>query len=536
MLGSAPIVGKQGIQKDFAQIPSVHVARSSFKRDFDIKDTMEFDQLTPIFVDEILPGDDINLNVKLFARLATPIYPIMDNMRIDVEFFFVPCRLVWENWERFQGAQDNPGDSTDYLIPQVVAPAVTGFQAGTMYDHMGLPTAVPGISVNALPFRAARLIFNTWYRDQNLQNSHVIAMGDGPDAYIDYADLDISNTAHDYFTSLLPWPQKGPAVEIPASGTIPITVDASATAPGLIRKDNTHALEANAVLQSNASSQLMNSAGGGQTLIYDPNGSLEAVIGNDLQITINNFRNAMQVQSILELDARGGTRYVEALRARWNVVSPDFRLQRPEFIGGGRVDISTHPIPQTSPTSGANAMGSLAAFSTALSGPNSIGAVKSFVEHGYVIGFARARADITYQQGIRRMWSRLTRFDLAEPKLQQIGEQAVLKKELIAVGSTTPGQDDEVLGYQERHADYKFMQSEIRGQFRSNHPQSLDAWHLSRELVTPVFNSTLIESVTPIDRVIAVPSSPALLLNCWFHYTHSRELMTYSTPASLGRF
>lgn len=268
--------------------------------------------------------------------------------------------------------------------------------------------------------------------------------------------------------------------------------------------------------------------GGGSGLSFDPRGGLTAG-------TINQLREAFQVQSLLELDARGGTRYVEILQNHFNVISPDFRLQRPEYLGGGKMKISSHIVPQTSPTSGSNAQGALAAFGTGASGDGSIGFTKSFVEHGYVLGLAVPRADVTYQQGLERMWSRSTRFDFFWPKLQEIGEQAVLTKELYCTG--TVADDDDVFGYQERYAEYKYKPSQITGIFRSQATGSIDVWHLAQEFsAKPLLDTDFMTSDTPIERCIAVTGAPHLLCDFWYQYKHARPMMTYSVPASLGRF
>lgn len=533
-------IAMSGNQHSFSQVPSVNIQRSKFNRSFSIKDTFDFDYLVPIFVDEILPGDTANVSLKTFARLATQTVPAMDNLYMDYFFFFVPNRLIWDNWEKFNGAQDDPGDSVDYLIPTTACTASTGEAANSISDHFGIPINIPDLEVNVLPYRAYNLIWNEWFRDENLQDSVVVNKDDGPDAITDYTLLKRAKK-HDYFTSALPFPQKGDAVELPLGTSAPVVMNTTNLGVNLVQGSGAAPSTLPMDVHINGAGTLANPAYT-ETYKLNPNGTLEADLSSATAATINQLRQAFMVQSLLELDARGGTRYTEIIRAHFNVTSPDFRLQRPEFLGGGTSKILQHPIPQTSQTSGTDYQGSLASFSTSANHKH-IGFSKSFTEHGYIIGLVHAYADITYQQGLNKMWSRQTRYDFFWPKLQQLGEQVVYNQEIYAqdpatdTGSTGTPDNLRVFGYQERYAEYRYKPSEIRGEFRSTYSTPLDFWHMAEEFASlPSLNSTFIQSNTPIERNLAVTVGPHLLFDGFFQYTHARPMMTYGIPATLGRF
>lgn len=508
----------------FSQVPKAEIPRSSFDRSSGRKTTFNAGYLVPVFCDEVLPGDTYNLTATFFARLATPLHPVMDNMRLTSFWFFVPFRLLWTNWQRFMGEQDNPGDSTDYLVPQMLAP-VGGYAANTIYDYFGLPTAVAGYTHWSFPLRAYNLIYNEWFRDQNLQNSVTVLKGDTNDPTATYTLLR-RGKRHDYFTSSLPWPQKGPGVDIPLGTSAPIAT-ASPVAQDLgIRSA---ADPTNTYYKLNSSTAFVQSTG-------TTTGTVNALYADLTQATaatINQLRQAFQVQKLYERDARGGTRYTEIIRAHFNVVSPDARLQRPEYLGGGQTPINVYQVPQTSASdTQPTPQGNLAAFGTASGGGH--GFTHSFTEHGIVIGLISVQADLNYQQGLERFWSRRTKFDFYWPALSHIGEQAVLNKEIFCDGTSA---DDEVWGYQERYAEYRYKPSTITGEFRSNFAQSLDTWHLAQDFSSrPALNAAFMEDNPPIDRVIAVTDEPHFIMDSYLRLRCARPMPVYGVPGLIDHF
>jgi hypothetical protein len=530
----------------FSQIPSTQIPRSVFDRSHGYKTTFNSGYLVPFYVDEVLPGDSFKLTATLFARLATPIVPFMDNLYLETFFFFVPNRLVWDNWQKFNGEQKNPSDSTDFLIPTVSG---TNVQNQTLWDYFGLPTNVAeALKVNALPFRAYNLIFNEWFRDENLQESLKVPTGDGPDNLSDYS-LVRRGKRHDYFTSCLPWPQKGPGVEISIGGSADVSIPAGNSLGQIALNESgtltvfpyakTYRLDTGSRSRVIDSFYLQNSEGSepGSASFVNVGVTIPALTGtanlsSATPISINDLRQAFQIQKLYERDARGGTRYTEILRSHFGVISPDARLQRPEYLGGSSARISINPVQQTSSTNETTPQGNLAAYGVVSDSFH--GFSKSFVEHGYVFGFVNVRADLTYQQGLNRMWSRQGRFDFYWPVLAHLGEQAVLNKEIYAQGTAD---DDKVFGYQERYAEYRYYPGQITGKFRSTDPQPLDSWHLAQKFSSlPTLSSQFIQDNPPVERVIAVQNEPQFLFDSYIRLKCARPMPVYSVPGLVDHF
>lgn len=512
----------------FSEVPSVEIPRSRFNRSHAVKTTFDAGGLVPILVDHAIPGDTFRCNMTGFARLSTPTYPVMDNLYMDTFFFAIPYRLIWDNWKKFCGEQTDPGDSIDYTIPQVT---LNDIQNESLYDYFGLPTRIAAnYTVNNLVGRAHNLTYNEWFRDQNLQDSLRVDTDDGPDTIAFYNTVRKRCKRHDYFTSCLPWLQKGDAVLVALGTEAPIFGDN---------------MDFDQVDDSSNQAQVRDAAGTSANLrrLYVPGsyvtgsntvsgtGELKADLSAATGPTVNQLREAIQIQRFLEKDARSGTRYTEIVQSHFGVTSPDARMQRPEYLGGGSTPVVINPVARTDSSPGTLGAVGTAAFSNH-------GFVKSFTEHCVILGFVNVRADLTYQEGIDRHWDYQTRYDLYWPVFAHLGEQAVLNREIFVDAATLgAGTDDDVFGYQERYAEMRYKNSKITGKFRSNDAATLDAWHLGIEFGSqPTLDTTFIQEDPPIDRVIATPTEPHFIFDSYISFDCVRPMPTYSIPGLIDHF
>ena len=529
----------------FAENPQVGVSRSRFQRNSDNKTTFNTGDLIPIYLDEVLPGDTHQIDVACVMRMATPIFPVMDNAFCDFYFFFVPNRLLWEHWKEFMGENKETAwaPKTEYSVPQVTAPT-GGWAEGTLADYLGLPTKVEGISVSALPGRAYGLIYNEWFRNQNVTQPTLVEVTDATttgkndgsatnDSAITLAKPLKAAKVFDYYTGALPEPQKGEPITLPMNGNAAIKPYDLETDKelGWQGTDNNHPVT-DFQFSSPEEGEILNytkdligttrgTSGGPKTV------ALRADLSSVTAATINQLRQAFQIQKLLEKDARGGTRYREVLREHFGVISPDSRMQIPEYLGGYRLPINVSQVIQTSSTDSTSPQGNTAALSVTTMNKSMF--TKSFTEHGLIMGLAVVRTDQTYQQGIERMWSRKGRYDYYWPVLANIGEQAILNKEIYAQGNTA---DEEAFGYQEAWADYRYKPSKVTGLFRSNAAQSLDAWHYAQDYdALPTLSTVWMEQTdTEMKRTLAVQSQPDFIADFYFMNKTTRCMPVYSIP------
>ncbi len=535
-------------QKNFAQVPSIRggIQRSVFNRSHTHKTTFESGQLVPFYHDEILPGDSQTLEAQIFCRLSSPLdFPIMDNLHVDTFFFFVPNRIIWDNWEKFMGAQDNPGDSIAFTVPQVTS-ALT--PQGTLLNYLGIPAGAlraNNATINSLHARAYIKIFNDWFRSEDLMNSVVEFSGDGPEDQDDYP-LQTRLKRHDFFTSALPNPQKGStAVGFNLTGTIPVFGDglktlgltdgtlfagmySESTSPAGHLIEDTSLYDVAPGTADGNTGNLGDEKGIGVTTDGTKSG-LIADLSSATAILINDLRLAVATQQFLELNSRGGTRYVEMIKAHFGVVSPDYRLQRPEYLGGGSYMMNVNPNTQTTANPATptlqDSAGSQSAFVT---GSSKSGYSKSFVEHGVVLGLVNVRADLTYQQGINAMLSRQDRLDFYFPTFANIGEQPILN---VEIWHNDDAADLLTWGYQEAWATYRYYPSRISGKFGSDITGSLDAWHLSQDFASrPSLGSTFLKEDVPLSRVMAVTTEPEILFDSFISLKHARPIPVFSVP------
>ncbi len=549
----------RNVESHFALNPTrIDMSRSTFDRSASVKTSFNAGDIVPFFLEEVLPGDTFNVKTSKVVRMQTLLTPVMDNVYLDSYYFFVPNRLVWKHWKEFNGENTESAwiPQTEYEVPQITSPAGTGWSVGTIADYFGVPTGVPNLSVNALPFRAYALIMNEWFRDQNLSDPLVIPDDDATVAGVNTGTF-VSDVAkggkpyvaakyHDYFTSCLPSPQKGPDVNIPVakSGLLPVIAgdfnnNTSRSTPMKFLTIGSSGNRGNVAL-SVSSDNIFNSP---VTTVRDTTAWTDAkpllvpanlyadFSGNGTVASINQLRLAFQIQKLYERDARGGSRYIEILKSHFGVTSPDARLQRPEYLGGNRVPINVNQVVQQSGTGSGSStpQGTVVGMSQTTDSHSDF--VKSFTEHGFIIGVMVARYDHTYQQGLDRMWSRKDRFDYYWPVFANIGEQAVKNKEIYAQGNA---EDDEVFGYQEAWADYRYKPNRVTGEMRSSYSQSLDVWHLADDYSQrpSLSDSWIREDKSNIDRVLAVTSSVSnqFFADIYVQNRATRPLPLYSVP------
>lgn len=517
---------------DFGRVPRVDAKRSAFKANSRITTMFDEGKLIPLPPIEVIPGDTFSIDCSMLCRLNTPIVPFMSGLNLHSAWFFVQSRNLWTNFEKFFGAKDNPSDSTTYTVPVVTGPAA-GFAVESIYDYMGIPINMTK-NVNALMLRGYNSIYNNYFRAQHVINSAPINTGNGPDTDTDYTIRRVSKY-HDYFTSCLPAPQYGTAASFSLTGTAPVT--------GIASYGNMTIQGSLSVRETNGTTPTYTNSSYGSQLLFKQDSATgtvaKPVIYADLAnvggLTIAEFRETIQLQALAEMENRSGTRYVEILWGVYNVVSPDFRLSLPEYLGGSKTPIYVVPVAQTSATSGSEPQGQLAAYGSGFKTKD--GFTKSFTEHGYIIPlvWVRSEGSNVYSQGLHRMWTRSTKYDFFNPFLQNIGDQAVLQQE-IYLSDADSSSDNTVFGYQERYAEYMYLPSYITGKLRPAYATPYDYWHLSPELGSaPTLSQTFLEEDAPIDRVVAVTTEPDFVMDVDIQATLVRPMSLHSIPGMLTR-
>lgn len=518
------------MKHDFGHVPTIDAKRSRFAQPSRLVTMFDAGKLIPIEVKEILPGDSVKIDNTILCRLTTPIVPFMDNLYLDTQYFFVPNRLVWENFKKFMGEKADPDSSTDFTVPQVTAPT-GGHLVESMADYFGIRIEVEK-DVNALPFRAYNLIYNEFYRDQKIIDSLPVNIDDGPDLDTDYT-IQRRGKRFDYFTSCLVEPQTGDPVSISMTGNAPVSGIGFHTATTYNYTPTTAYIDTDGNSPPPGTNWNITQAnyqitrGDNTTKVPDVYADLSGVSA----VTISAWREALQLQALAELEMRGGQRYIEIVYSSFQVRSPDARLQRPEYLGGSSTPIYVNPVAQTGSTDATSPQGNLSAYAVGLNKRD--GFYKSFTEHGFIIGLASVRADLTYSQGVHRMWTRETKHDYVWPLLQNIGDQTVLQQEIFCSG--VEAEDETVFGYQERYAEYMYGESLVTGKLRPDYATSLDYWHLSQKFATaPTLDQAFIEENPPVDRVVAVTDEPQFVMDIYKNTEMTRPIGRYSLPGFLG--